>query len=198
LALSVSVEAQYAPPSVVQSCWLAPHDEEHVPFEHAWPDGHWVPHVPQLAGSSFVSTQTFPHWVVPEPQLVAQVPTEQTSLCAHAVPQTPQLSWSFFVSVHAPPQSSCPVVQTLASALLPSVPPSSLTVLVVEESPPLQPPCATNVAASTGTKHLPTATHGRPNQSFTMYPLPSKERAPDTMRAVSQGTRVRKARQPLG
>jgi hypothetical protein len=129
-----------------------------LPLEHASPAAHWIPQVPQLLGSTFVSTQTFPHCVLPPPQLVAHVPAEQSSPCLHAAAHAPQLSWSFFVSVHAPPQSSCPVVQA---------PPSPLSAELVVELLP-QPPCATTTAASIGNSHCPTTVHGR---SFQTVPI---------------------------
>jgi hypothetical protein len=51
-----------------------------------------LPQLPQFFGSTFVSAQTFPHCVVPPPQLVAHLPIEQTSPALQTVPQLPQLS----------------------------------------------------------------------------------------------------------
>ena len=52
LLLSVSVVAQNAPPSVTHSVCPRPHDETHLPVTHSEPTPQYVPHVPQLFGST--------------------------------------------------------------------------------------------------------------------------------------------------
>ena len=74
-----------------------------TPFEQTSPAPQVAPHAPQLAGSSFVSTQSVPHVVVPPPHDRAHVPSEQTSPVAHAWLHEPQFVTSWDRLVHAPP-----------------------------------------------------------------------------------------------
>jgi hypothetical protein len=54
--LSVSVVAQYVPPSSTQSVCPRPHDETQLPATHCEPGPQAAPHLPQLLGSIEVST----------------------------------------------------------------------------------------------------------------------------------------------
>jgi hypothetical protein len=47
------------------------------------PLGHVLPHAPQFAGSSVVSTQTSPHIIVPPVQLNSQAPAVHTLFAGH-------------------------------------------------------------------------------------------------------------------
>ena len=51
---------------------------KHAPLQHDWPDGHVVPHAPQLRSSS--------------PVVTVQRPPQHSSSPPHAVPQPPQLN----------------------------------------------------------------------------------------------------------
>ncbi len=63
---------------------------------------HFVPHVPQFAGSTLVSTQVAPQSVVPPPQPAPHLPWEHSWPELHVVPHLPQLALSLWVSTHAP------------------------------------------------------------------------------------------------
>ena len=56
----------------------ATHDTAHVPDEHTWPDGHELPHIPQLPRSVARSRQAPAQFVVPEPQDTAHAPPEHS------------------------------------------------------------------------------------------------------------------------
>lgn len=84
-----------------------------------------MPHAPQFAGSLFVSTQRFPHCVVPPPHEESHLPFEQNSLGAHAVPHAPQFAGSKSVTVQTPLQSVAPGPHWL-------LPPVPVLVLVLE------------------------------------------------------------------
>jgi hypothetical protein len=94
LLLSVSVVAQNAPASVWQSIWPVPHDETHAPATQSEPTPQYVPHLPQLFGSTSSSKHLSPHCVVPPPHDVPHFPTEQSWPAAHTVPHVPQLRLS--------------------------------------------------------------------------------------------------------
>jgi hypothetical protein len=69
---------------------------------------HGIAQPPQLAGSSCVSTQTSPHFVVPPRQSTAHAPCEQTRLASQALPQAPQFAGSFCKSAHLSAQVAWP------------------------------------------------------------------------------------------
>lgn len=115
LLLSVSVDAQNAPPSVTQSVWPAPHADVHLPFTQSEPTPQYAPHVPQLFGSTLSSTQLSPHCVEPPPHDVPHFPCEQSCPAPHARPHEPQLRLSWEGSLHAPLQMTWPAVHTVAS-----------------------------------------------------------------------------------
>jgi hypothetical protein len=89
------------------------HASAQVPPEQTSPGAHVVPQPPQFAGSVWVLTQLWPHFVEPPPHESAQAPPEQTSPGAHVVPQAPQLTGSLWVAAHAPSQRSWPGGQTI-------------------------------------------------------------------------------------
>ena len=82
-----------------------------MPAEHTSPAPHTEPQASQLAGSSWVSTQTPLHSEVPPTQERAQVPAEHTSPAPHTEPQAPQLAGSSWVSTQTPPHSEVPPTQ---------------------------------------------------------------------------------------
>jgi hypothetical protein len=57
---------------------------------HTSPFGHAALQAPQLSRSTFGSTHDWPHWMVPPPQLVAQLPLKQTVPWEQALPHEPQ------------------------------------------------------------------------------------------------------------
>ncbi len=104
-----------------------------APPKHCSPPEHWVPQVPQLAGSVLVSVQPMPHAVRPVEQLAVHAPDEQTWLDPQAVPHDPQLSGSFDVSVQEPEQATIPGPQGAPPPVpLVEVPPVPLV-----EAPPV-------------------------------------------------------------
>lgn len=95
-----------------QSTAPPPQDKEHTPLEQSWPAGQALPHAPQFAGSTFVSTHALPHAVVPPEQLPPHTAFEHTCPAAHAMPQPPQFAGSTLVSTHALPHFTVPPPQT--------------------------------------------------------------------------------------
>jgi hypothetical protein len=93
LSLVVSMHA-VTPASVGQLVRPVPHAVPHMPIEQACPAPHALPQPPQFAGSTWVSTQLMPHWVVPPPHAAAHEPAEQTCPALHTVPQAPQFCGS--------------------------------------------------------------------------------------------------------
>ena len=76
LAASVSVSTQFiTPAAVVQTVRGAAQVSAQRPAEHICPDGHAVPHEPQLAGSLSRVAQTSPQRLWPDAQLRRQRPT---------------------------------------------------------------------------------------------------------------------------
>jgi hypothetical protein len=94
---------------------------------------HALPHAPQFAGSSVLSTQTPLHTTLPFGHVVVQALLSQTCVESHALPQAPQLPWFVVVSMHCPLQFIVGELQISASGgasgaasmmkLLPSLPP---------------------------------------------------------------------------
>jgi hypothetical protein len=77
-----------------------------------------MPQPPHAATSVWVLRQTPAQSCVPEVQLVAQVPAEQTWPAPHARPQAPQWLRSVWVSRHVPVQSVRPAPQLTTHAPL--------------------------------------------------------------------------------
>jgi hypothetical protein len=88
--------ASAAPPSLRA---LAP---PQLPATHAVPDAHPWPHDPQLAGSSWMSTQAWPQSVLTVLGQTHEPPT-QSKPCAQALPQLPQFAGSRETSVQRLP-----------------------------------------------------------------------------------------------
>jgi hypothetical protein len=84
---------------------------EHVPRLHANPAGHWLKHMPQLAGLDVRSRQAAPHCVWPAGQ--AHELLMQLTLTGHTLAQAPQLRLFLCRSTHAPLQSVRPVEQPM-------------------------------------------------------------------------------------
>jgi len=104
LAASTVSVAQRAP----QSVWPPGHVTRHAPPKHTCPAAQRAPHMPQLAGSDWTSTQAPPHETPPAPQ--PQTPAVHAPL-AHVRPQRPQWSGSVCVSTHAPLHAAVPAGQ---------------------------------------------------------------------------------------
>ena len=101
----------------------------HMPDEQPKPAPHGLPHLPQLFGSTLVSTQVPLQLDSPAWQLSPQVPPEQTLPARHLTPGdptplapqpvvAPQLVRSVPGSMHLPPQLTSPLWQ-----VSPQVPP---------------------------------------------------------------------------
>jgi hypothetical protein len=82
-----------------------------VPPEQTSPAAHALSQPPQWAGSVWVLTQLWPHWVAPPPHERAHAPLEHTSPGAQGLPQLPQLVGSVWVLTQTPSQLSCPAGQ---------------------------------------------------------------------------------------
>jgi hypothetical protein len=93
---------------LVQAVWqeAATHT---IPAPQIWP------HAPQLAGSTFSSTQRDPHLVAPPPQTRPHAPALQTSPAWHALPQAPQLASSVATSTQLVPHAFSLALQAEAS-----------------------------------------------------------------------------------
>src|SRR5262249_35186991 len=70
---------------------------------HTSPVPHFVPHPPQLLGSTVESTHSLPQGMVPPLQNPPHVLAEQKSPAAHACPHEPQLSGLRDVSTQRSP-----------------------------------------------------------------------------------------------
>lgn len=114
------------------------------PEAQIWPAAHAVPQPPQLAGSTLVSTQLWPHKVVPVPQVVMHPPIEHTWPVEHALPHLPQLAGSLesveqtaphrlWVAGHA--EAASPVATSMALASTP--PPVVDPLLLLPHPPPI-------------------------------------------------------------
>jgi hypothetical protein len=115
---------------------FAAHETAQVPFEQSVPDGHAVPHPPQLVGSTFVCTHEAPHLVVPPAQSSAHAPSEQTRPPPHLLPHAPQLNGSLAVFTQLPAQDVVPPEQVAPSPVLVSPPASTSNAVALS---PLQP-----------------------------------------------------------
>jgi hypothetical protein len=115
------------------------HWSAHWPWEQTWPAAQAVPQAPQLAGSSWVSKQRFPHFVVPPRQSTTHEPREQTRLASQALPHAPQFAGSFCKSAQVPAQGAWPALQVEPPPVdAPLVDVELL--LVAVELPPVPPP----------------------------------------------------------
>jgi hypothetical protein len=93
-----------------------PHWRPHAPCEQTSPIAQALPHAPQLAGSSCVSTQTLPHFSAPPLQERPHDPCEHTCSAGQAVPQAPQFVGSSCVSTHLSPHLVVPPLHCVEHA----------------------------------------------------------------------------------
>jgi hypothetical protein len=118
----------------------------HEPLKHCVPPVHFVPQVPQLSGSDWVSVQPMLHALKPVEQVAVHALDEQTWVPVHFVPHAPQLSGSFVVSTQAPAQSTAGALH----AALPPVPVVVVPPVPVDVAPPVPvdvaPPVPVDVA----------------------------------------------------
>ena len=76
-----------------------------APAAQVWPEGHALPHAPQLFVSLCGFTQLFPQKAMPAGHTEVHAPFEQLVPVWHTVPQAPQLLASLLVSTQTDPQS---------------------------------------------------------------------------------------------
>jgi len=131
-----------APPSTPPQLFGLEEGHPHFPAEQTWLAAHALPQVPQCAGSTVVSTQLWPHRVVPVPQFATHAPIEQARPAAQTLPHLPQLAGSLDSVEQVAPQRLCVEGQADASIsfdvsdVLASMPPLVVLPLLLPQPAP--------------------------------------------------------------
>jgi hypothetical protein len=93
----------------------------HAPATHVCVPGHWLPHMPQLCASVFVSVHTPPHECIGTWHV--HWPAAHETPVGHTLPQLPQFMLSAATRVHTPLQLMRPASH---ETVPPSVGPASM------------------------------------------------------------------------